>query len=80
VRPRGGMVPRRREDAMLKFMQIAVCYIPGEPSALYGLTADGTVYVYNAHYKGWYALPMDELELDEQGVLHPKEGKASSNG
>jgi hypothetical protein len=57
---------------MLKFMQIAVCHIPGEPSALYGLTAEGMVYVYNSHYKGWYALPMEELELDEQGTLHPK--------
>jgi hypothetical protein len=74
------MVPRCREDAMLKFIQIAVCYIPGEPSALYGLTAEGTVYVYNAHYKGWYTLSMDELEMDAQGVLHLKAGKASSNG
>ena len=64
---------------MLKFMQIAVCYIPGEPSALYGLTAEGIVYVYNAHYKGWYALPMDEVEIDQQGSLHPKAGEASSH-
>jgi hypothetical protein len=57
---------------MLKFIQIAVCNIPGEPIDLYGLTAEGIVYTYNSYHKGWYALPMDELELDAKGTLRHK--------
>jgi hypothetical protein len=57
---------------MLRFIQIAVCNIPGEPTNIYGLTAEGIVYTYNSYYKGWYALSMDELESDAKGILHPK--------
>jgi hypothetical protein len=57
---------------MLTFIQIAVSAIPGEPAGLYGLTAEGIVYTYNAHYQGWYALPMTELVKDAKGILHPK--------